>query len=63
VRLRDRLLGILLGILLGLAIILGFLFLGSRDTIDAPSISGNSVETTTQTQSVPAPATSGRQVR
>ena len=38
-RLGDRLIGILLGILLGIAILLAFLFLGSQDTIDAPSLS------------------------
>jgi hypothetical protein len=27
-----------LGILLGIAVLIAFLFLGSRDTIDAPSI-------------------------
>lgn len=37
----DRAIGITVGILLGLAIIIGFVFLGSGDTIDAPSLSGN----------------------
>jgi hypothetical protein len=32
--------GITLGILLGIAIVVGFVFLGSGDTIDAPSLSG-----------------------
>jgi hypothetical protein len=50
---RDRLIGILLGILLGIAVILLFLFLGSRSTIDEPGISGGS--TVTQTQTAPAP--------
>jgi hypothetical protein len=50
-RVSDRAIGIALGILLGLAIILLFLFLGSRDTIDEPSISGG----TAQTSSQPAP--------
>lgn len=49
----DRAVGILLGILLGLAIIIGFLFLGSRSTIDAPSLSGGSAQT--QTQPAPQP--------
>jgi hypothetical protein len=44
----DRALGIALGILLGLAVIILFLFLGSRNTIDEPSLSGGA--TTTQTQ-------------
>ena len=48
--LGDRLIGILLGILLGLAILLAFLFLGSQDTIDAPSLSGGGEQTQTQTQ-------------
>ena len=36
----DRVIGIALGILLGLAIVIGFVFFGSGDTIDAPSLSG-----------------------
>jgi len=48
-RARDRALGIFLGILLGIAVILLFLFLGSRNTIDEPSLSGGSA-TQTQTQ-------------
>jgi hypothetical protein len=51
----DRAVGILLGILLGLAIIIGFLFLGSRSTIDAPSLSGGSGQTQTQAQPAPQP--------
>ena len=47
----DRIVGIVLGILLGLAVIVLFLFLGSRSTIDEPSLSGGA---TTQTQSAPA---------
>ena len=38
-RAGDRVIGIVLGLLLGIAIILLFLFLGSRSTIDEPSIS------------------------
>lgn len=37
-RTRDRALGILLGILLGLAIVIGFVFFGSGETIDDPDI-------------------------
>jgi hypothetical protein len=48
----DRIVGIALGILLGLAVIVLFLFLGSRNTIDEPSISGGA---TTQTQAQPPP--------
>jgi hypothetical protein len=36
----DRAIGIVVGILIGLAIVIGFVFLGSGDTIDDPSISG-----------------------
>jgi hypothetical protein len=51
-RVSDRAVGIALGVLLGLVIIVLFLFLGSRSTIDEPSISGG----TTQTQPAPGPA-------
>ena len=47
----DRAIGIALGIVLGIAVILIFLFLGSRSTIDAPSISN--VPSATQTQTSP----------
>jgi hypothetical protein len=47
----DRVIGIVLGIVLGLAVIVLFLFLGSRNTIDEPSLSGGA---TTQTQTQPA---------
>ncbi len=40
----DRAIGIALGILLGLAIVIGFVFLGSSDTIDAPSLSGEETQ-------------------
>lgn len=36
----DWALGILLGIALGIAIVALFLFFGSEETIDAPSVSG-----------------------
>jgi hypothetical protein len=51
-RLGDRAIGIALGVLLGLAVIIIFLFLGSRTTIDEPSISDG---TTTQTQPATTP--------
>jgi hypothetical protein len=51
--LGDRALGIALGILLGIAVILIFLFLGSRSTIDEPSIS-NVPGAQTQTQTLPS---------
>jgi hypothetical protein len=47
-RVGDRAIGIALGIVLGIAIILLFLFLGSRNTIDEPSLSGGSTQTMTQ---------------
>jgi hypothetical protein len=51
---RDRAIGIALGIVLGIAVILIFLFLGSRSTIDEPSI--NNIPGATQTQTNPPPA-------
>ena len=56
-RATDRVVGIVLGILLGLAIVIGFVFFGSRDTIDDPSISGGATPTQTQ----PAPQGGGGQ--
>lgn len=38
-RAGDRVIGISLGILLGVAIVVLFVFLGSRQTVDDPSIS------------------------
>jgi hypothetical protein len=49
----DRAIGIALGILLGVAVILIFLFLGSRNTIDEPSLSDGTAQTQTQTQPAP----------
>jgi hypothetical protein len=40
----DRAIGIALGVLLGLAIVIAFVFLGSGDTIDDPSLSGDEPE-------------------
>ncbi len=48
----DRAIGIVLGVVLGIAVIILFLFLSSRNTIDEPSLSGGA---TTQTQAQPAP--------
>ena len=48
----DRAIGIVLGIVLGIAVIILFLFLSSRNTIDEPSLSGGA---TTQIQTQPAP--------
>jgi hypothetical protein len=53
-RVGDRAIGILLGVLLGIAVILIFLFVGSRSTIDEPSLSTGP---TTQTQPAPAATT------
>jgi hypothetical protein len=50
-RVGDRAVGIILGIVLGIAVILLFLFLGSRNTIDEPSLSGG-----TPSQTVTQPA-------
>ena len=54
-RARDRVIGISLGILLGVAIVVLFVFLGSRQTVDDPSISGEGGGQT-PTQQAPAPA-------
>ena len=51
-RIGDRAIGITLGILLGIAIVLLFLFLESRNTIDEPELSGGATQTVTQ----PAPS-------
>jgi hypothetical protein len=37
----DRAIGIALGLLLGIAIVVAFVFWGSGETIDAPSLSGD----------------------
>jgi hypothetical protein len=39
---RDRVIGIALGLILGIAAIVLFVFLGSEETIDAPSIESSS---------------------
>jgi hypothetical protein len=39
---RDRVIGIVLGLILGIAAIVLFVFLGSEETIDAPSIQNSS---------------------
>jgi hypothetical protein len=55
-RVGERAIGILLGILLGIAVILLFLFLGSRNTIDEPSLSGRTpTQTVTQPAAPPKP--------
>jgi hypothetical protein len=53
----DRAIGIVLGIILGVAVIIIFLFLSSRNTIDEPSLSGGAT-TQVQTQPVPPPGPS-----
>jgi len=53
-RVGDRAIGIILGIVLGIVVILLFLFLGSRSTIDAPSLSGSPTQTLTQPAAPPA---------
>jgi hypothetical protein len=58
VRARDRAIGIAVGILLGLTVVILFLFLGSRSTIDTPDISGTDIgEQTTTTTTTPEPTT------
>jgi hypothetical protein len=47
-RVGVRAIGIVLGIALGIAVVLLFLFLGSRNTIDEPSLSGGATQTVTQ---------------
>jgi hypothetical protein len=49
----DRAIGVLLGLVLGVAVIVLFLFLGSRNTIDEPSISGGTTQTATQPATIP----------
>lgn len=64
-RARDRAIGIALGILLGLAIVIAFVFLGSRDTIDSPELSGGSTtpqEVTTPEQQATTPRLPGEPV-
>jgi hypothetical protein len=56
-RVSDRAIGIALGVLLGLLIVVLFLFLGSRSTIDEPSISGGTTQTVTQPAPGPPPQT------
>lgn len=58
-RLADWAIGITLGILLGLAIVIGFVFLGSGNTIDAPSLSGND-QPPKQAPAEPAPKQPGK---
>ena len=45
-RIGDRVIGIALGLLLGLIVVVIFLFLGSRNTIDEPSLSGGATTVT-----------------
>lgn len=40
----DRLIAILLGILVGLVVLVLFVFLGSEETIDSPSIDASTTE-------------------
>jgi ABC-type Mn2+/Zn2+ transport system permease subunit len=59
-RVSDRAIGITLGIVLGIAVILLFLFLGSRNTIDEPSLSGNATQTQTHPATPPAGASKAK---
>jgi uncharacterized membrane protein required for colicin V production len=55
-KVSDRVIGIALGVLLGLLIIVLFLFLGSRSTIDEPSVSDGETQTLTQPATSPGPS-------
>jgi hypothetical protein len=55
VRVSDRVIGIVLGIVLGIAIVIVFVFLGSEETIDAPSLSGGDNGAQEQVTTTPAP--------
>lgn len=44
----DRLIGIVLGLVVGIVALIIFVFLGSGDTIDAPSLEGAGAQTTTR---------------
>jgi hypothetical protein len=62
-RVGDRAIGIALGILLGIAVILLFLFLGSRTTIDEPSLSGGTPSQTVTQPAAPSVTQSGKPSR
>lgn len=49
-KLGDRVIGIALGLLLGVAIVIAFVFFGSREAIDAPSLSGDGQQQPAATQ-------------
>lgn len=53
----DRAIGIVLGIVLGVAVVIGFVFLGSSSTVDAPSIKGH--KNAPQTGNKPTPVQKG----
>jgi hypothetical protein len=59
-RVGDRAVGIILGIVLGIAVILLFLFLGSRNTIDEPSLSGGTPSQTVTQHAPPAKPQTGK---
>jgi hypothetical protein len=54
---RDRAIGIVLGVILGLAIVIAFVFFGSQDTIDDPSVADGGAKT--EKSSPTAPSTPG----
>ena len=53
----DRAIGVALGIVLGVAIVVAFVFFGSGETIDAPSLSGDQPATETTVPSTPPTGT------
>jgi hypothetical protein len=59
----DRVIGIALGVVLGIAVVLIFLFLGSRSTIDEPSISNIPGATQTQPATPPSKVSKPRELK
>lgn len=49
----DRLIGIVLGLIVGIAAVILFVFLGSRETIDAPSLDRSTPIEQTTTETAP----------
>lgn len=43
----DRIIGIVLGIVVGIVVLIAFVFFGSEDAIDAPSIEGSGAQQST----------------
>ncbi len=43
----DRVIGIVAGVVIGIVVLILFVFLGSEDTIDSPSIDSSAAQSTT----------------